>query len=275
MRRILHIILGCLFITALNAQNPCTPDQKYKDSLAGPYPRPYDAATSPNGGIDKVACLGKSYNFTFTIKVGDSITVPLGGLSFTIPLDSIVINPTTGIKGLPTGLSYSCFPASCVFPKKSLGCAVITGTTATSNALKDYLLEISGKVFTYLTPLGYDVTFPGTLYQGEYRLKVVAATDAKCTTSSVQDLKTEIANMVTSPNPFSDKTEIRIESNISSTFDFDVYNLVGKQVIHQPLSIQAGQNTLELTADNLPNGIYIYTLSKGNKVMTNKFIVNK
>jgi Secretion system C-terminal sorting domain len=276
MRKIIHIILGCLFLTALNAQTPaCVADVRYKDSAAGPYPLPYVAATNPNGGIDKVACLGKPYTFTFTIKVGDSISVPVLGTTLTLPLDSIVLKKTTGITGLPTGLSYACFPASCVFPKRTLGCAIITGTTATSNALKDYSLQINGQVYTYLTPNGYDVTFPGSLFPGEYKLKVVAATDAKCTTSSVNDLNSEISSMTTYPNPVSSKAEIRVESNISSTYDFDVYNLVGHRVIHYPLSIQAGSNIMKLNTENLPNGIYIYSLSKGNKLMTNKFVVNK
>lgn len=276
MRKIIHLLLGCLLAVTLNAQEvPCTPDQKYKDSIAGPYPRPYEPMTTPNGGIDKVACLGKTYSFTFTINVPDSITVPVFGSSLTLPLDSIVLASSTGITGLPTGLSYACYPINCSFPRKTLGCAVIRGTTATSNALKDYLLTITGKIYTYLTPSGYEVTFPGTLYAGEYRLKVIAATDPKCTTSSVTDLKTEIASMTTSPNPFSDKTEIRVESTISSQFDFDVYDLLGNRVIHNPLSIQAGWNTIELSADNLPNGVYIYTLSKGSKLMSNKFVVHK
>ena len=276
MRKILHVIVGCLLVTAMNAQTPaCTPDTKYKDSIAGPYPRPYDAVTYPSGGIDKPACLGKPYNFVFTIKVGDSITVSPFGLPLTIALDSITVSKTTGLSGLPTGLSYACFPANCAFPKNSLGCVVISGTTATSNTVKDYPLIITGKIYTFLTSGGYDITFPGSFAPGDYKLKVLAANDAKCTTSAITDLKREISSMTNVPNPFGASTTILIESNVNETFDFDVFDIVGNRVIHQPLSIQAGSNTLELSSDDLPNGMYIYSLTKGNRQMSNKFIINK
>lgn len=275
MSKILHILLGCLFMTALNAQTPaCTPDIKYKDSTAGPYPRPFDAVNNPKGGIDKPACLGKPYSFTFTIKITDSITVKLFGNTVTLPLDSVVIAKTGGITGMPVGINYACNPPSCAFPKNTLNCVIISGTTATSNAIKDYSLQITGKAYNFLAPGGQEIKFPGPDFPGEYLVKVLAASDPKCI-SAVQNLNAEISAMTSSPNPFGLNTQITIESNISGLFQFDVMDLMGKNVFHTPLSIQAGTNSLEFNADNLPNGIYIYSLSKGNKVMSNKFIVNK
>ncbi len=275
MSKILHILVGCLFMTALNAQTPaCTPDVKYKDSTAGPYPRPYDAVNNPKGGIDKPACLGKPYSFTFTIKITDSITVKLFGNTVTLPLDSVVIAKTGGITGMPVGINYACNPPSCAFPKNTLNCVIISGTTATSNAIKDYSLQITGKAYNFLAPGGQEIKFPGPDFPGEYIVKVLPANDAKCI-SAVQNLNAEISAMTSSPNPFGLNTQITIESNISGQFQFDVIDLMGKNVFHTPVSIQAGTNSLEFNADNLPNGIYIYSLSKGNKVMSNKFIVNK
>ena len=262
-------------MTALNAQTPaCTPDIKYKDSTAGPYPRPFDAVNNPKGGIDKPACLGKPYSFTFTIKITDSITVKLFGNTVTLPLDSVVIAKTGGITGMPVGINYACNPPSCAFPKNTLNCVIISGTTATSNVIKDYSLQITGKAYNFLAPGGQEIKFPGPDFPGEYLVKVLAASDPKCI-SAVQNLNAEISAMTSSPNPFGLNTQITIESNISGLFQFDVMDLMGKNVYHTPLSIQAGTNSLEFNADNLPNGIYIYSLSKGNKVMSNKFIVNK
>lgn len=276
MRKILHVIIGCLFVTALSAQTPaCTPDQKYKDSTAGPYPRPYDTINNRNGGIDKPACLGKPYSFTFTVKITDSITIKLFGLDVSLPLDSIVIAKTGGIKNLPVGINYACNPPSCVFPKKSLNCVIISGTPATSNPVKDYSLEITGKAYNFLVPGGQEIKFPGPDFPGEYKLKLLAANDAKCATSGTQSLNSDISMMRHAPNPFSVTTQIQIESNVSDIFQFDVYDLVGKSVFHTPLSIQAGSNSLEFKGENLPNGIYIYSLSKGNKVMSNKFVINR
>lgn len=275
MSKIIHILLGCLFITALNAQTPaCTPDQKFKDSTAGPYPRPFDAVNNPNGGIDKVACLGKPYSFTFTIKITDSITVNIFGNNVTLPLDSIVIAKTGGITGMPAGLNYACNPPSCSFPKKSLNCVIITGTTASSNPVKDYQLQITGKAYNFLAPSGQEIKFPGPDFPGEYKIKVLAANDPKCLTA-VENLNTEISLMKSAPNPFCTSTSINIESNVSGVFQFDVTDLTGRVVYHTPLSIQAGFNTLNFNGEDLPNGMYIYSLSKGVKIMSNRFIINR
>lgn len=276
MRKVLQVIICCLFVSALNAQTPaCLPDLRYKDSTAGPYPRPYDSLNFPKGGIDKPACLGKPYSFTFTIKITDSITVRLFGTTLTLPLDSVVIAKTGGIKGMPTGLNYACNPPSCSFPKNSMNCVIISGTTATSNPVKDYLLEITGKAYNFLVPGGQEIKFPGTDFPGEYKLKVLAANDAKCTTSGVESLNTEISSLRHAPNPVKSSVQIMIDSGVSDLFELNVFDIVGQQVYRTPLSIQAGTNIHEFNTDNLPNGIYIYTLKKENKVMSNKFIVNR
>lgn len=268
MRRILHLIIGCCFVSALSAQTPaCVPNQLYKDSSAGAYPLPYDAVTNPKGGIDKPVCIGKPYEFVFTLKVSDTIKTALG----TVKLDSVKLATTGAVTGLPAGITYACNPPNCVFVKKTIGCAVLKGTT--TSPAGDYDLVINGKAYVELFG-GVDISFPGIIASGKYTLKVVAATNAACATSSVFGVD-EIATMSAAPNPASLSTVITIESAQTGVYNFSVYNLMGQSVFNTPLSIQAGTNSLKLATEDFPKGVYIYKLSKDNKQLSSKLVVNK
>jgi hypothetical protein len=269
MRKVIFLFLGCFFFTTLNAQTPvCVPDAKYKDSTGYVYPLPFEAALNPKGGIDKPACIGKPYQFVFTLRVPDTVAL----LGSRLRLDSISINPTTGISGLPAGITYSCNPGNCVFKKNTLGCVVLRGTTtAPANT---YKLSFTLKAFVELFG-GQEITYPNAaLAPGEYNLRVVPATDAACTSSSTFDI-TEVASMTAAPNPAALSTFIKIDAAESGNYQFEVTNLVGQSVFSTPLSIQRGINALELSTEDMPNGIYIYTLSKGSKKLSEKLIVQK
>lgn len=280
MRLKIHLVIGlcCLLSTLLDAQ--CSPDVRYRDSASGVYPQPYVATTRPNGGIDKVACIGKSYSFVWTIKIGDTIIVPnpLGGGLLPVPVDSILINKTSAIAGLPPGISYSCNPPNCVWKKGTSGCVALSGTPLATDTIKTYPLVITAKAFpggfyASFFPTGYEGTLPGSFIDGKYDLILYGAGDTRCTTAA-EDL-TEVSNMSAVPNPASGKTTIRIESTVSDKFDFAVTDLLGRRVISRPLSIQAGQNAFDIDVTSLPNGIYMYSLSKGNRIMSNKLIINQ
>ncbi len=283
MRIKIHFIIGFFmcFATAVNAQTPCKPDSiRYRDSASGVYPLPYIQNTRPNGGIDKAACLTKTYNFVWTIKVGDTITVPnpFGGGTIQVPLDSVLIGKTSAISGLPVGITYACNPPNCTWKKQTQGCVGLSGAPVASDSIKTYPLVISGKAYpggfyASLFPNGYDLTFPGAIAEGSYDLKVYAANDSRCTTAA-EDL-TEVSGMTATPNPTNGKTVIHIESTVSDKFEFNVTDLLGRRVISRPLSIQAGQNSFDLDVTNLPNGIYIYMLAKGNRLISNKLIINQ
>jgi hypothetical protein len=268
MSKVLHLIFCCCFISALSAQTPaCVANVLYKDSAAGVYPLPYDATLNPKGGIDKPACIGKPYEYVFTIKVSDTIKY----LGQNIPLDSVKLATTGAITGLPAGITYACNPPSCNFIKKSTGCAVLKGTTTSTAG--DYDMVINAKAYVALFG-GVDVSFPGAISAGKYTLKVVAATNAACATSSIFGVD-EIATMSAAPNPASFSTIINIESAQTGRYDFAVYNLMGQSVFSTPLSIQAGTNSLKLSTEDFPNGVYIYKLSKDSKQLSSKFVVNK
>lgn len=285
MRLKIHLLLGflCLCTQFLNAQTPaCQPDSvRYKDSSSGVYPLPYIPVTRTNAGIDKPACIGKAYSFVWTVKMGDTISVPnplAPGTTIAAPVDSVTLAKTAAIQGLPPGITYACNPPNCVFKKKTNGCVALSGTPLATDTVKTYPLIITAKaypggIYGTFFPNGYEGTLPGSFAEGKYDLILYAANDSRCRVAT-KDL-TEVTGMVATPNPTNGKTTIYIESTISDKFEFTVTDLLGRQVQTRPLSIQAGQNSFDLDLTGLPNGVYIYNLTKGSRVMSNKLIVNQ
>jgi Secretion system C-terminal sorting domain len=275
-------VLSFVFLTLATlvafAQTPCTPNNRYKDSTAGVYPLPFVAVTNPTGGINVPACLGKAYSFVWTVKITDSVTVPnpLGAGTITTAIDSVTLPTTGAIQNLPVGITYACNPPNCVFKKNSMGCVALSGTPAASNAIKVYKLIISGKVFgplvQLLYPSGYPLTFPGAIAEGEYNLNVYANGDTRCNVSTKE--LSEVSNISATPNPTSGTTVIRFDAQVNGEFQFTLRNSMGQEVMSTPLSINVGLNAFDINAQDLPNGVYYYSISKGQFLTSQKLVVN-
>lgn len=75
------------------------------------------------------------------------------------------------------------------------------------------------------------------------------------------------------PNPFSDKTSIDINLKKSSEVKITVSNLLGQIISSDVKSLYAGQHTLNIDANNLISGIYIYTVNVDGYEVSDKMIV--
>ena len=95
-----------------------------------------------------VACVGQPYStpLTVVVPVDTVVALPPFG-TFTLPIDSIVLND---ILGLPAGFSFACNPGSCAVPGGGIGCVSVFGTPTMPDTLD---LRIALTVFVQ-TPFG-------------------------------------------------------------------------------------------------------------------------
>ncbi len=269
MKRFLSILLTLFgFATMLQAQN-CQPDPAYTDST-GVFPKPFDATVNPGGGINQCAYIGQPFEFTFTVGVGDSITVPFGGFNLSLPLDSVVV---ISVDGLPAGLNYACSHAGCKFPKSTLGCAQIYGTPTAANAAGDYLLVITGKAYFPVFPFEFEIKFPGDFFPGEYRLKLLANASDPCElASSHENLQDKIAISVY-PNPVSGIAQLRVQSSVTGNFNFRVIDLLGQAVQQRKVALYAGENHIDFDGSKLANGLYLIQLQNESGLVSRKLTI--
>ena len=76
------------------------------------------------------------------------------------------------------------------------------------------------------------------------------------------------------PNPFSNETNVRISLTNGSNVSLEVYNITGQKVMVKDYGYKtAGSFTTQISADELPTGVYFYTVEAGTTKVTRKMIV--
>ncbi len=156
MKRIFSIIAACAFLYgSVSAQ--CTPDTSL--TASGLYPV-----------SDSLACVERTVAYSQDVQV--VLPASFGGF---ITLTDFTVDT---IMGLPSGITYSCNPSTCVFPGGTVSCMHLGGTTTA--AAGTYPLTIIATANTSLGsfgPMDLDSLLGlipgGTIPPVNYELKVI------------------------------------------------------------------------------------------------------
>jgi hypothetical protein len=82
-----------------------------------------------------------------------------------------------------------------------------------------------------------------------------------------------IDGLSAAPNPFTSSTKISFTSTSNSNIFFTVKNVLGKTVFKKSLSIKSGKNTIPFYKNDLPTGMYIYSIQDKNKIISKRFVI--
>lgn len=255
------------------AQNiTCTPDSTFADSTAGVYPKPY-SDMNPMGGITDTVCLGTEFEYTFTLVIPDSFetNTALG----TVPVNSFSASTESAVMNLPAGFDYACNPPNCVFSSdQGIGCIILYGQTDDSEAVGQYDLMISGLLNSILS---LQITFPDSnLFEaGNYFLNVAANGTGPCTFLSTSEPFANQFSLGNRPNPFTDLTEITVQSKVNGEFELRIYNYQGQLEHRERIQLLQGLNTIPYDGGQLPNGMYLLTITDGFQGVSNKMVVHR
>ncbi|MGZ4035570.1 MAG: T9SS type A sorting domain-containing protein [Bacteroidia bacterium] len=189
-----------------------------------------------------------------------SMMVPPNGADFGYPTATIVSIDITSVDSLAPGLTYVCSPSGCSFPGNSNGCIYISGTPTTV-----WNHKVLVNATAHATIFGVPASLPQTNKQ--YRSIVVSATGIETLDLSKFDVDQN------SPNPFSENTEIRFSSVSVSNIDFKVYNILGDVVYNNQFKSEKGINTIKIGANSFAPGVYIYSITNGDRTITKRMIV--
>lgn len=272
MKRLLFLLMlaPAVWLTAQTGTPTCKPDTTLADTLYGVFPLPY-SSRNPTGGISDTACLNTYFEYVFTVKVPDVFPIPGIG---EFPIVSVSLNPDTAVANLPQGLDYVCNPPTCIFPKGTSGCIILYGSATNAAQVGRHDLKIRGLVSSFV-PI--PVTFPdSTLFApGNYYLYIQPEGSPACKPSSINELAATQLQMHNVPNPFSSLTEIEVNSGIRGRFDFRVFDFMGKVMHRETVQIYQGQNRISFDGSQLPNGIYIYSLTDGLSSVARKMVIHR
>ena len=235
---------------ASNAQI-CTPDIS-----CIPGSEPYGLCPDSTTGI-AIGTVGVPYSQLMSIKV------PADPSSFGAPpLTGLVSIEIGSVDSLAPGLSYACVPGSCDFPASSNGCILITGTPTVAwnkqvivHGIGHLTLPIIGTPFT----------------QGIDNLQYRSIVLDPSSISTLDLTKFDVDQ--NSPNPFSESSEIRFSTTDNSNVEFKVFNMLGAVIYNKNFKTSKGINNIKIEANSFAPGVYIYSITNGDKTITKRMIV--
>ncbi|MFM7014697.1 MAG: T9SS type A sorting domain-containing protein [Bacteroidota bacterium] len=249
MKKIFTILASFILLGSNIAFSQCTPNTSI--TQPGIFP---DSATGLTPAV-----MNQPYTQIMQMRVPVDTVVSIGPLPVTVPIVSIELMSFTG---LPAGLSYSCNPASCVYPGGSNGCVAITGTPTVSGHFP--LIAVTktiATVFGVPTPQYDTLTY--------YYLDVT--TSAGLSESGVPTLSMS-QNM---PNPTEDFTSIIYNLPSTSEVEFYMHNMIGKEVYHRTYNGDQGENVIKLDVRDFTPGVYMYSISVNGESITKRMVISK
>lgn len=271
MKKAILFFFASFVVTLVSAQS-CVPDSLYRDSAVGVYPLPF-TDDRPDGGIQIPACINEPYEFVITVKVPPNVTV--GG--FQLQIDSVSVETTGAVQNLPEGMSYACNPPTCTLvPEDTLSCIVLFGTP--TNPADVGIKDITVNATVHTNIISQPIVLPDNTGQfpgadGNYFLEV--REEGECTVTNTRDYLNQQISLANSPNPFGYETMIEVTSLSREELTFEVFDLVGKRVHTEKVTIIAGTNRIPFDGSQLENGIYHYSFSNGTSRVSNKMVVLK
>ncbi|WP_298881082.1 T9SS type A sorting domain-containing protein [uncultured Polaribacter sp.] len=82
-----------------------------------------------------------------------------------------------------------------------------------------------------------------------------------------------IEDLSAAPNPFTNYTNIIFTSTTNSEINFTVKNVLGKTVFKQKVKTKSGKNSIPFYKNNLPTGMYIYSIQNNKKIISKRFVI--
>jgi hypothetical protein len=241
---ILFVLAGLSSFTS-EAQT-CTPDPQY--TAPGVYP---DSATNFAS-----ATVGVAYNQNITLVVPTTTVVGTPPFTFTVNIDSIHL---VSITNLPPGLTYACSPSKCSWNGGTTGCAVIYGTPTVAGTYS-LTVNVNGYAAGSTSPVAQTITY----------YKIVVNPN---TTGLVENTVFNYEVKQNAPNPFSNKTTVKVTVPTDDKIKISVVNMLGKVVMEKRVDATKGENEIDLDGRNLAGGIYFYTVDYKGKTVTRRMMV--
>jgi hypothetical protein len=272
MKKILFLSLAVVTSFSVFAQqSPCVLDVSLQDSTFGLWPDTtqnlplslVDTYYEEHIQIKTPATVGEVMGDPFEIEVF-SFPVNIAPLS----IDSIKL---VGVEGLPSVMSTYLSNSDSVFAGDDIACVTLFGTPGMQEiGQHDLSLIIDGWIS--VSGLGtvslYDQLGDYESIDG-YRFIVQSEVSVNA--------NDELSFFMTqnSPNPFSNNASIEFTSLQENEYNFSVVNILGEVQDSRVLRASQGLNTITVDASGLSSGIYFYTLSNSEGILTKKMIVNK
>jgi hypothetical protein len=201
------------------------------------------------------------YTQLITVVVPQDTTPPFPPIP--ISWDSTVL---INIQGLPNGFTYACWNTSapnarCRWKGNTTGCAIITGNPTIADTGTYHLtVHTNNYLGGSSSPIAYTINY--------YKIRI----NGPLGLVNLDPNKFMVGDC--SPNPFTNKTEIKFNAPDQKLLTIKVYNMVGVEVYSTTYRPVRGINQFDFERNTLPSGIYVYAISNGEQTISKRMVIS-
>lgn len=211
------------------------------------------------------------------IKFENYDTVP----STTFPMISLEIDSITN---LPGGLCWAMNDSNNTYGSLQKGCIKISGTVcAPPGQYRVHVWASINNAFLGVDLVGYGLVYFVRVNNAGDTITPVDSVGADflsynqtaigCS-AGVNDLEATISSLALYPNPMSSSTQVKFNSIKTCQMTERITNIIGAEVHTATRSVRAGSNSFTIERNNLPAGVYFYSLTEGQTVITKRMIIS-
>lgn len=280
MKKLIFTLLaGAFMYSAANAQycgasNPSGPSQcNSSGQLTEPglEPLPADLPAIVNGAAT---------DQTIQFKNFDSVTVG----STSAAIQSLTIDT---ISNLPSGLCWSTNKTDNTYGNQEDGCIRVVGTA--NGPIGQYKLNI---IVTVDIGLPFNITTSAEDAGLKYFVRLInAGGNVPCIDTlagsflaytgnepncpvGIKDGANTLKALSIVPNPMNNSAVVSFVADKSTMMSERITNMIGAEVSRKNVEVKAGENSLIINRDNLPSGVYFYTITNGKATKTMRFVID-
>jgi hypothetical protein len=254
MKRIVLTVIAAMGLLPVFAQ-PCVPDTTIK--TAGIYP--INGTSTGFEVFMPPAMVNVPYNEVIQLLIpADTIIDTMG---FQIPAQVLNMR-IIDFAGLPPSMAFDCSDDSCSWAGAENGCAVFHGTPSWP------------EVGTY----DVDILVYGTVSAGILgALSDTIVFKMHIDVAPAQGIDQFLASQSVKlqPNPITDKALLTFDAHTDKDFKLRLINLTGQTVYSQTGNAIRGKNEVVISRNNLPAGIYFYSLEMDVNSHIGRFIIGQ
>jgi hypothetical protein len=282
MKKVIFTLFSfCLLSVGANAQycgnlgNPsgqgqCTPS----GTLTEPGLSPASDSLPPvnNGEVSTTVIQFKNFD-----------TITFGGQLLTIQslkLDSI--------GNLPAGLCWATNKTNNTWANQEDGCIKVNGTTCSAPGQHKLKIIVTANV-------GVPIQTDADAANLKYFVRVKNTADAETPIDSnqtsanpfiayggsancsvgIKDVQSNINTLNVVPNPFNSKAVVSFYSDKAGVMTERLTNMIGSEVFKRNTQVTTGLNTTTIDRNELPTGVYFYSISDGKSVATKRVVISE
>lgn len=236
---------------------------------------------SPNSDSLPSVVNGTTPNTVIQFKNFDKFT--FGGAEVTV--SSLTIDT---LSNLPAGLCWATDQANNTWTNQQDGCIKINGQVCSDPGQYKLYIVVTADIGV---PIQTNADAAGL----KYFVRVINQGDAEVAVDTNQTLPfvkhpgysanqdcgigireiTSINSMSVVPNPFNGKALVTFQAEKAGVMTERITNMLGSEVYKGTMNVKVGNNTSTIDRNNLPAGVYFYSIVEGKNVSTKRIVITE